>query len=37
MTGLHTVGLLMIGKAPEFKAASFGGAAEQLPLMSLHA
>jgi V-type H+-transporting ATPase proteolipid subunit len=28
------VGLLMIGKAPEFKAAVLNGAAEQLPLMS---
>ena len=37
MTGLRTVGLLMIGKAPEFKAASLSGAAQQLPLMSLHA
>ncbi|KAF8499655.1 vacuolar ATP synthase proteolipid subunit [Russula emetica] len=28
------VGLLMIGKAPEFKAAVLNGATEQLPLMS---
>jgi hypothetical protein len=35
MTGLHAVGLLMIGKAPEFKAAAISGAVDQLPLMSL--
>ncbi len=34
MAGLPTVGLLMIGKAPEFKAAVLNGAVEQLPLVS---
>jgi hypothetical protein len=34
MARLLAVGLLMIGKAPEFKAAVLNEAVEQLPLVS---